>query len=82
MIQARRVSLTEVKIDYSAAIDAFGFTAADFVSSPSDLHADFRFEIEPRQLGLVFPDDVTADATITYSGSLPGITHPQTIAYT
>jgi len=66
---------------YQFAIDAFAFDMATFESAPSGAVGQIAFQLGPRLLGIVFDGPITGDTSVTYTGSTPGFTTPQTIVY-
>jgi len=68
-------------VDYSGGVNANVFDPADFSSSPSGAVGVAVSQNSIRQLRVDLDMTALGDTDFTYSGTLPSIVHPQTIAY-
>lgn len=72
----------EVQLTYLSSVDAAQFEPGDFESSPSTEPNNGVSQSGPTGLLLTFNSDVDLDASITYTGGVPGVLRPQTVLYT
>ena len=80
--QAERPDANTVNVTYSAPITAADFNNVDFGSTPTAFTPDSINQNAPAELGINFPDDITAETGIDYTGAVPGVLTPQSVAFT
>jgi hypothetical protein len=79
MIEARISGLAEITVTYLAAINAAALDVDSFITLPGTFDCTGIAAFTTRQIKLTFTDAVTAQTSLSYSGSTPGIQTPQTI---
>jgi hypothetical protein len=70
-----------VIVTYDSSVTATGFDAAAFESEPSGETGVSVSQLSANELTLNMSGSVTGDATLVYTGTKPGITTPQSVAY-
>lgn len=69
-----------VILTYDGNITAGDFNEASFTTHPSNTSANAISQESVNALNLEFTEDISTDTTISYNGSVVGVTTPQTIA--
>jgi hypothetical protein len=82
MLSASETGGDQENIVYSGGVDANDFALGDFFSQPSNQNPSSISQDGPEGLQLMFSGDVSADTSIDYTGSAPGVLSPDTIAIT
>lgn len=71
----------QVELTYLYNITAIILTGADFTSNASGEVGQSVAQNLPNSVLVQFLVDLTGDTSITYSGTVPGLLHPQTKNY-
>lgn len=82
MIEATGGGPGKLNLTYDTDVDGPSFIAGDFVTAPLGLIATSIDVIGPVNIHLHFVGSPGDELSLTYSGSVPGVLTPQTIAIT
>lgn len=69
------------RLTYAKPIDAAALTPDDFTSDPSSTQGDVVTQFSDNEVDVSFPSVINTDTEITYTGTVAGITTPQTVIY-
>lgn len=69
-------------VNFSAEVDAADFNTADFEVLPSTVAANGVGQNTPTQLSVSFGFDISGETDLSYAGTAPNVSTPQTVPLT
>jgi len=74
--EAEVTDTTEILVSFSANVNAGDFDPTDFTTQPSNATGTVFGAAGANYINTYFDHDITADTTITYNGTAPGVQSP------
>lgn len=82
IVSANILTVNEIAVAWAVDVDPGDLTATDFTSNPSGEVADSMFPLSSTSFQVQFLLAIDTDASVTYTGSAPGLKSPDTEPYT
>lgn len=76
LVYAHKIPTDTITVAWSDVVKAATFSPSNFASAPSNITCTDIAQTAPNRLSLQMDDDISAETSINYIGTAPGVKSP------